>query len=108
MTAPDDARGPALAHGLESGRAEPVLALLSQLETRLRELRPSLEALRREGMGADGPRRRFELTSAALDEIEETLELVRRSRVVLGGVEQRLTRRFDQLLHRLRELDRLL
>ena len=80
--------------------------LLPRVEERLRGLRPALEELRRAGAGTSAPERRFELTSAALDELEQALELVRDTRAKLTRVEQRLTRSFERLMRRLRELER--
>jgi len=87
-------------------REDAVFVLLPRVEERLRGLRPALEELRREGAGTSAPKRRFELTSSALDELEQALELVRETRAELTRVEQRLTRSFDRLLRRLRELER--
>lgn len=84
---------------------ELVLALLPRLDAQLRELRPRLDALRRRGAAARDGAERSRLINAALDELEETLELVRQTRSTLARLEPRLTRRFDGLLRRLRELE---
>jgi hypothetical protein len=90
----------------QSAEDELALALLPRLDAQLRELRPRLELLRRRGVATRDGAERSRLINAALDELEETLELLRQTRSTLGRVELRLTRRFDGLLRRLRELER--
>jgi hypothetical protein len=97
---PRDATGPRLA-----AEDELALALLPRLEAQLRELRPRLETLRRRAAGTRDGAERSRLINAALDELEQTLEIVRQTRGTLAGIELRLTRRFDGLLRRLRELE---
>jgi hypothetical protein len=89
----------------EARRDTVLLSLLPALEDSLRELRPRLVELRARQAQADSAREAFTLLSEALDEFERTLGLVRETRTALNRVELRLTRRFDQLLRRLREVE---
>jgi len=82
-----------------------LLRLLPELEESLKALRPRLAELRAKQGQADSAREAFTLLSEALDEFERTLALVRETRTALTRVELRLTRRFDQLLRRLREVE---
>jgi chromosome segregation ATPase len=91
--------------GAETRRDATLLRLLPQLEESLRDLRPRLAELRRRQSEADSAREAFTLLSEALDEFERSLALVRETRAALNRVELRLTRRFDQLLRRLREVE---
>src|SRR3954452_11159333 len=89
----------------EARRDTVLLGLLPALEESLRQLRPRLAELRAQQAQADSAREAFTLLSEALDEFERTLGLVRETRTALNRVELRLTRRFDQLLRRLREVE---
>jgi phage terminase Nu1 subunit (DNA packaging protein) len=89
----------------EARRDGVLLRLLPELEESLRALRPRLAELRARQGQADSAREAFALVSEALDEFERTLALVRETRTALTRVELRLTRRFDQLLRRLREVE---
>jgi hypothetical protein len=89
----------------EARRDAALLGLLPALEESLRALRPRLAELRQKQASADSAREAFTLLSEALDEFEQTLGLVRDTRTALNRVELRLTRRFDQLLRRLREVE---
>lgn len=89
----------------EARRDAALLRLLPALEESLRALRPRLAELRQKQASADSAREAFALLSEALDEFERTLGLVRETRTALNRVELRLTRRFDQLLRRLRDVE---
>ena len=89
----------------EARRDGVLLRLLPELEESLRTLRPRLVELRAKQSQADSAREAFTHLSEALDEFERTLALVRETRTALTRVELRLTRRFDQLLRRLREVE---
>jgi len=93
-------------------RLQEVLHLKSLLGVSLEELKELVEAedaralIRREYRASDDPRRKRELLDEALGHIERQLELVRRRRAELDGLESELAGKRRRVRDRLRELSR--
>ena len=93
-------------------RLRDVLHLKSLLGVSLDELKELVEAedaralIRREYQASDDPARKRELLDEALGHIERQLELVRRRRGELDGLESELAGKRRRVRDRLRELSR--
>jgi hypothetical protein len=85
--------------GEELGQNPPLRDLLAEAQERLHELRDRYGDV----LPAD---ERFEIASAALDELEVALESVRAARERLGRIESRLLLAFDAGMARLRTAER--
>jgi len=93
-------------------RLREVLHLKSLLGVSLDELKELVEAedaralIRREYRASDDPARKRELLDEALGHIERQLELVRRRRAELDGLESELAGKRRRVRDRMRELSR--